>query len=647
MIRTSAPALVAVVVALVGACVPAPTSGPVVAVDEHDAEAAGLESYEQSLRPAVRARLLAGGRADHGADPVALGLAGEQVVVLLQGRDRLQLVGGASAQTEPFPSALAMHGDHIVVGSAVAGRLQYFSVVGGTVSRDLLPRRQPGFFWGVSALATDGTLVDVGTLDGDVVVLKDWGHGKAEDRRCRVGLGISSLQRLPHHLVALSSLEHRVVVFPLDDQGLPVCSSAQQQQFDGLLFAQVATEGADGVDVVVSGIEDHPLDRSGGSFGNIDSFLFGLRFEAAGVEVGWRLNLSERGVVNGKALLREGANVVVWGAGSGRFAVVDAATGSLISTGDSSFGVNAAVTNNGRRVVASALEDAVDVGGTRIDLGAAPPGPERVGERLVFTTMMAPQQSSEGALSRFTCESCHLGGGIDGRIHNTGRVDAEGRAVTATTKPLWGLFQNPPLFTRALDRSVAVMVHAEFRVANARSPQSPWFSSKGNGVVDIAPLDLRRAMIAFFASFDPPPNARAWGRTKLDDDEALGLADFNRYCVSCHAARVFADDKASVADVDVVPALFHGALVFGRAGREDTGVRPRVHPDGARPSSLRGIGRKTPLLTSGRARNLPELLEQVRIVDVGGLAQLTHEGTEGRALTAEEQTWLLRFLRLL
>ncbi|MDP2346064.1 MAG: hypothetical protein Q8O67_34320 [Deltaproteobacteria bacterium] len=655
MKRTSAFGLV--VVTALGGC----PADPVLPLD-HDRDAAGLEAFELSLRPAVRARLLAGTRADHGADPVALAANDDGVFVLLQGLDRLQVIGGPKAATAPFPSALVSEGgDVVVVGSLVRGPLQRFRVVHAvpliagvgegapSVHLQELPRTGPAFD-GVSALAAGRGLLDVGTVDGDVVTLR----GAQEMGRCAAGgLGLTSLQRLPHHVVALSSLAHALVVFPLDDDGVPVCALASREDFNGLLFTMIASEDEGGVDVVVSGIEDAPLDRAGGSFGHIDSFLFGVRFEAFGPTRVWETNLSEPGVVNGKAMVREGDDdadaLVVWGTGSGRFAVVDVDSGAVSSTGPAMFGVQSAIVVDGQRVVASTLEDTVQIGDARIDLGGPASALELQGERMVFTTAMGPQQRSTGELSRFTCESCHVGGGVDGRVHDTARRDDEGRPVTATTKPLWGLFENPPLFTRAMDRSVAVMVHAEFKVANANSPQDPWFSVDDDDV-PVDPLALRRSMIAFFASFDPPPNARAYGRGSLDDDEALGLLHFTRRCSSCHEARVFADvEEAADADtgaprLDVVAGLLRGALVFGRSGHEDTGVRPKVHPAGARPSSLRAIGRKTPLLTSGRARDLAQLLEQAR-VDVDG--RFLHEGQTGQPLSSSERRSLLRFLRLL
>ncbi len=95
----------------------------------------------------------------------------------------------------------------------------------------------------------------------------------------------------------------------------------------------------------------------------------------------------------------------------------------------------------------------------------------RLGEALLFTTLIAPWDRSDGRLSRFTCETCHFEGYVDGRTHFTGRGN-----VYATTKPLLGLFNNRPHFSRALDPDMTTMVNNEFRVAGARSDHDPWFS---------------------------------------------------------------------------------------------------------------------------------------------------------------------------
>ena len=67
--------------------------------------------------------------------------------------------------------------------------------------------------------------------------------------------------------------------------------------------------------------------------------------------------------------------------------------------------------------------------------------------------LMAPEQRSEGALSRLTCKACHFEGIVDGRTHDTGRTSSTGKHVRATTRPLWGLFNNKPLFSARSTRT--------------------------------------------------------------------------------------------------------------------------------------------------------------------------------------------------
>ncbi len=129
---------------------------------------------------------------------------------------------------------------------------------------------------------------------------------------------------------------------------------------------------------------------------------------------------------------------------------------------------------------------------------------------------MAPWNNSEGRLSRFTCETCHFEGYVDGRTHHTGRGD-----VHATTKPLLGLFNNRPHFSRALDPDLATMVDNEFRVAGANSGHDPWFTATepsrpaspgrrllGVPVAELDALGLRRALMTFLMDFTHRPNPR-------------------------------------------------------------------------------------------------------------------------------------------
>src|SRR5205814_5335212 len=129
----------------------------------------------------------------------------------------------------------------------------------------------------------------------------------------------------------------------------------------------------------------------------------------------------------------------------------------------------------------------------------------RIGEALFFTDLMAPANRSDGALSRFTCETCHFEGYVDGRTHHTGRGD-----VHATTKPLLGLFNNRPHFSRALDPDLSAVAENEFRVAGAHSDtdphfavspeKTPWARELGVDRTHDA-TELRVALMAFLMAF--------------------------------------------------------------------------------------------------------------------------------------------------
>jgi mono/diheme cytochrome c family protein len=486
------------------------------------------------------------------------------------------------------------------------------------------------------AAAGDVVVVDVdrgagvhvrGTVYGDVEGVKDG----VVVSRCPVvvdgGFDVRQIVSLRDRVVVLSGVGHRVFVYDVDDAGVVDCGSVVVARFDSPLFALGARERkdivdgvdvVDVVDVVVSGIEDLPLHRVDGGFDNIDSFAFGLRIvgrgRAATVERTFERNLSALGVVSGARV------------------DVDSDSDSVTITSVAS-GQRVRLRSDGH------VEgvDAIDVGGhgdNNADNNADNNNDEvALGRRLVFTTLLAPGQTSEGPRSRFTCEACHLDGGVDGRVHNTGRLDGTGHAVTASTKPLWGLFQNPPLFSRALDRSVGVMVHAEFKVAN-RGGGDPWFGAEGK-----SPEALRAAMLTFFAHFDPP----ARPPVVVDDVVRAGAAVFRVRCAGCHPARVFANDASSAVDVDVALQRPR-AYVWARDGHEDVGIRPLVHPDGARPSSLRDVAWKTPLFTNGQARTLQEAVAQVRVGADGRVVHADVAGRAGVALDVAEQHLLLAFL---
>jgi hypothetical protein len=321
----------------------------------------------------------------------------------------------------------------------------------------------------------------------------------------------------------------------------------------------------------------------------------------------------------------------------------------------------------GALAMASPLLDAwaivVDVSPTvvKVDDAGAPARNDdaRLGEALLFTTQMAPWNRSEGRLSRFTCETCHFEGYVDGRTHHTGRGD-----VHATTKPLLGLFNNRPHFSRALDQDLTSVADNEFRVAGAKSDRDPWFSIEthdfpwlaqlGIRRETLSPIDLRRAFMAFLMDFAHRPNPlvsvpRAGAR--WTGEERAGAEVFRDRCESCHEARLVADEPARRVPFDGWESLVmtrEDPLVWARAEYAKTGVVPYVNDSGARVVSLRRLYKKYPYFTNGSAKDLASVLERVRF-GPGGV--FYHDGAPEdaalQALDARERSVLLRFLDLL
>jgi len=283
---------------------------------------------------------------------------------------------------------------------------------------------------------------------------------------------------------------------------------------------------------------------------------------------------------------------------------------------------------------------------------------ERLGEALFFTTLMAPGNSSEGSHSRFSCETCHFEGYVDGRVHYTGRDD-----VRVATKPLRGLFNNRPHFSRALDADLATVSHHEFRVAGKGSGSDPWFVLRNEdypwleqlGVHDdaLGPEQLRRALIAFLMRFSHTTNPRVIGRDRFSVEEQRGAALFREHCLACHAARLQSDVPESALPFEAwASAIFsaEGAIVWASADYQKTGVTPYVHESGTRVPSLRRALAKWPHFTNGSADTLLDVVRRARF----DRSHFFHDGApsgEGResfaSFTSDEARDVTAFLELL
>jgi hypothetical protein len=470
------------------------------------------------------------------------------------------------------------------------------------------------------------------------------------------------------HLVAQCLLDHALVVRSLSANGALGRETARITH-DGPFWAFSASENHGALLLAATGVEDHPLERFDGAFGYVDSFLFLYRVTEARVERLHALNLSDRSLLVPKAMLLEqsGKQLSLWVAaygcdGLGHFEFASPEAPPRFQRFTFVPGVAALSRVDASLVAASPLLDAwarfqsetgVDVLPVRASSLSPPPSPsQRLGEALVFTDAIAPFATSEGKKSRFTCETCHFEGSIDGRVHHTGRGD-----VRVSTRPLFGLLRNAPHFSRALDPDLSSVSHNEFRVAGLGNDYDPWFTLPAGrypwlgqlGVEgELGPERLRRAFVDFLAHFEPEQNANARARSGFSELEREGARLFEARCATCHAARLASDDPASEVPFSRwEPLIFSeaGPIVWARGDYEQTGIVPYVHEKGARVASLRRITRKFPYFTDGSARSLADVLARVRLRE--GRFFHGHAPAEARALPVEEQRALASFLELL
>ena len=451
-------------------------------------------------------------------------------------------------------------------------------------------------------------------------------------------------------MIADCVLDHALVIHRLERSGAPSREPPVVIRHDGPIWSFDAVATPTGLLIAAGGVEDHPLDRTIGAFGYIDSFLFLYRVDGStGTSAReTAVNLSEIGVITPKAIaLREAPlAVTVTGYGSDKLVELSFPEGAggapKVRTQAFVPGTNGvAALDDGRLVFANPLLDAWIVAHRDAPPTVTPiasvssggpspprrtPDPEmRLGEALFFTTLMAPFNRAEGPLSRFTCETCHYEGYVDGRTHHTGRDD-----VHAVTKPLLGLFNNRPHFSRALDPDLTAVVFNEFRVAGAKSGHDPWFSLAANdapwvhflGLPDgaLTPETMRRALLSFLIAFQHRPNPAVLGRAEFSDLERRGAAFFRDRCEGCHEARLASDQAPSRVPFERWESLVmarQGAIVWGRDLYAKSGVLPYVHENGARVPSLRRLYKKYPYFTNGSADTLGDVLARARFLPSG------------------------------
>jgi hypothetical protein len=671
--------------ALLGACGPTPAADPASAPidaavapaqasdDPTEAVRARLQAYEDRRRSEIELeRGLQPWSASAGDDPFALvRLDDAHVVGALRGADALVLLDTQGRELDRLatpvrPSAVALGpaGDIVAVGEAGA-ELVHARRRGERLE---LVRTYPV----PRTVALRDVVVGEHTVwladrDRGELFAMPWtsrhglGPARTELDRCR---GAAALERAGNLLVAVCVLDRSLWLGELGDDGRSTLRKTTLVN-DGPWWSVSALADADGRWVAGGGVEDRALDRSDGSFGWVDSHVFVHRItrcgEALCSERRAAIDVGEHGVVTPKwlGLAKSGDGFTVTVTGYGAPAMVELAldregkpTG--VRTREVVPGLRELVATKEGWLGADPLLDAwVAIDGEHVELAHAKPVQDpkvRLGEALFFTSLLAPHAKSDGRSSRFTCETCHFEGGVDGRVHYTGRAD-----VHAATKPLFGLFRNRPHFSRALDRTIAVMVDNEFAVANRGSDvgpyfaiddtQTPWVRQLGvTGERD--PDALREAFIEFLVAFEHEPNPRTRGRTQLDAREQEGMALFQQHCERCHEARLQTDDPATRvppqrwAELVLSPT---GPIVWATEQRMQTGIVPLVHPEGARVTALRRLAQKHPYFTNGSADDLDAVLARVVLAP-----EFAHDGDgSAPALDADERAALRAFLELL
>ncbi|MEZ4308337.1 MAG: hypothetical protein R3F14_09865 [Polyangiaceae bacterium] len=657
----------------------APSSTGEASPSPDDVVLAELRRFEGERRAGVDFGALPPSDARLGADPYALARApGGRFVGLLRGADAVVLLDAdlrevARVSGVRSPSGLAVEGERVFVVGEGAREVRLFSVSGDRLSA-------------TGAVSVPGAALRDVAVAGGVVYTIDEDSGLVYTltpaAREPAGYAVTSAPvcagpfrtiRTASALVTACLYDHAIVVRRAGAGGRLEGPEVKLTN-DGPFWGVAAMEERGDLLIAGGGAENLPLDRTHGSFENIDSFVYvhRVRFTGAQEPQVTRLaavNVAAHGVVTPKALeiTRDGdaLRIVTTGYGGEAMATIRLRDGAdpEVTARPLPPGTSALTRGDAGLVLANPLLDAwVVEGATGFELRkVSAPGDEqrsaqsRLGEALIFTTLMAPWNRSDGPLSRFTCETCHFEGYADGRTHATGRGD-----IVATTKPLLGLWNNRPHFSRALDPDLSAVAHAEFRVAGARSDhdpvfalrtaERPWLAGLGALPGDLSAVDLRRAFMAFLIDFTHRRSAISAGRTAFSAEERRGAELFRERCESCHEARLASDDPSTRVPFEAWEArvLSESApIVWGQAKYAATGVEPRVHPEGARVPSLRRLYKKRPYLTTGVAKTLDDVLTRVRFGDGAFFHDAAPPDRDLRSLDPQQQVALVAFLRLL
>jgi hypothetical protein len=639
---------------------------------------ATLRRDETELRARTDFSKLAPSSRAFGANPYALAaLPGlpPRAVGLLRGDSRVVVLDAALATTSSLsapelPSAVGVSpaGQVFVVGSLERRIARYRVGAAGLIEEKSiqLPDARA-----LRALAVDARTLVVADFARDFLFVTTPAADTVVPRPTCAGpfrLALSA------RFLAVGCLfDHAVVLLSRGADGMPAEEVARIVH-DGPIWSLALVERGDTLFVGAGGVEDRPLARADKVFGHVDSFVFVYTHDRThGLRRLGELNVSEHGVVTPKSVsLRLDAGVLTLEAHgyatdrsvSVRFEASAPAT-PVAFTRAGLPGCSDVIELGGRNVCANPLFDGwaslgpePRVHPARPDEPRDPNPQEKQGEALFFTTLMAPDAKSEGRLSRFSCETCHFEGGSDGRVHDSGRG-----GIQVSTRPLFGLANAGPHFSRAHDPDLTAVCHNEFTVANRGNPVDPWFDldagrfgwlrALGTRQERVPAVELRRSLLRFLSRFTHEENPYAYGRARsFSQQERRGAESFRDRCASCHAARLVASDAQSEVPFDRWERLVftpEAPIVWSDGSYARTGVEPYVDRRGTRVPSLRRLYLKRPYLTNGSAVELEQLLWFMRFTPNGVRHLSTAADVDARAVAfdAEERVALLSFLRLL
>jgi hypothetical protein len=221
-----------------------------------------------------------------GADPqriVALSpgrwlglLRGSSALVLLD--DELRERARSSTPRRPLAVAARKleRGAQAFVVGALEPSIQLYDVGESLMDRGSI--RVPGVS-GLSSIAVGpADTLYVASEESEHLFVVDGANAESPTVRTSVWLchGPHTLGYAPGYLVANCLLEHALVVVPVDAGGEPAQDTTRPLRIvhDGPFWGFSLAKVADRLLIAATGVEDHPLDRSIGSFGYIDSFLY-------------------------------------------------------------------------------------------------------------------------------------------------------------------------------------------------------------------------------------------------------------------------------------------------------------------------------------------------------------------------------------